>query len=78
MWFRNNLCTILCNGSENFLFYLIAFGGVEGFDIGTIVSIGASATVIEILIALCDTPFLYIAKHVKDGDLKCPEVDLKR
>lgn len=64
MWLRNNLCTIICNGGENFLFYLIAFLGI--MDIGTIVSIAASATIIEILIALCDTPFLYISKKVKD------------
>ena len=64
MWLRNNLCTIICNGGENFLFYLIAFLGV--MDIGTILSIALSATIIEILIALCDTPFLYISKKVKD------------
>lgn len=64
MWLRNNLCTIICNGGENFLFYLIAFLGV--MNIGTILSIALSATVIEVLIALCDTPFLYISKKVKD------------
>jgi len=64
MWLRNNVCTIICNGGENFLFYLIAFLGV--MDIQTIVSIALSATIIEVLIALCDTPFLYISKKVKD------------
>ena len=62
MWLRNNLCTILCNGGENFLFYLIAFGGV--IDIKTILAVGISATIIETLIALCDTPFLYISKKI--------------
>ena len=64
MWLRNNVCTIICNGGENFLFYIIAFLGV--MDIGTILSIAISATIIEVLIALCDTPFLYISKRVKD------------
>lgn len=64
MWLRNNLCTIICNGGENFLFYLIAFLGV--MDIRTILTIALSATIIEVLIALCDTPFLYISKKVKD------------
>lgn len=63
MWFRNNFCTIVSNGGENFLFYLIAFGGV--MPMGTIVSIALSATIIEVLIALCDTPFLYISKKIK-------------
>ena len=64
MWLRNNICTIICNGGENFLFYIIAFLGV--IDIGTILTIALSATIIETLIALCDTPFLYISKKIKD------------
>ena len=66
MWLRNNLCTILCNGGENFLFYLIAFLGV--MDIKTILTIGLSATIIETIIALCDTPFLYLSKRIKGND----------
>lgn len=68
MWLRNNLCTIICNGGENFLFYLIAFLGV--MELPIILSIALSATIIEILIALCDTPFLYISKKVKDVEYK--------
>ena len=63
MWLRNNLCTILCNGGENFLFYFIAFGGI--IDLGTMIAISVSATIIEILVALCDTPFLYLSKKIK-------------
>lgn len=66
MWLRNNLCTIISNGGENFLFYLIAFGGV--MPISTILSIALSATIIEVIIALCDTPFLYISKKIKSQD----------
>lgn len=63
MWLRNNVCTIISNGGENFLFYLIAFGGT--MPMATILSIALSATIIEVLIALCDTPFLYISKKIK-------------
>lgn len=63
MWFRNNLCTILCNGTENFLFYIIAFLGLMPFNV--ILSLGMFATIIEIVIALCDTPFLYLSKKIK-------------
>lgn len=63
MWLRNNLCTIISNGTENFLFYLIAFGGT--MPLSVITSIAISATIIEIIIALCDTPFLYISKRIK-------------
>lgn len=58
MWFRNNLCTIICNGMENFAFYAIAFGLSKDVWV-----VGISATIIEVLIALCDTPFLYFATH---------------
>ena len=68
MWLRNNLCTILCNGGENFLFYFIAFGGT--MPISTILSVALSATIIEVIIALCDTPFLYLSKKVKDLEWK--------
>lgn len=63
MWLRNNLCTIICNGGENFLFYTIAFAGI--MNTSEIISISLSATIIEIIIALCDTPFLYLSKKIK-------------
>ena len=65
MWVRNNVSTILCNGTENFVFYAIAFGGM--YDWKTIASMGLSATIIEVIIALCDTPFLYLAVRGKNG-----------
>lgn len=60
IWFRNNICTIICNCLENFGFTLLAFIGV--YDINNILLISFSTSIIEIIIALCDTPFLYIAK----------------
>lgn len=68
MWLRNNLSTILCNGTENFAFYFIAFAGV--FGVKELISMGISATIIEVIVALCDTPFLYIAKRTRtrEGD----------
>lgn len=59
MWARNNVSTILCNGTENFAFYFIAFAGI--FDARSLISMGLTATIIETVIALCDTPFLYMA-----------------
>lgn len=66
MWLRNNLCTILCNGGENFLFYIIAFGGIMPLNV--ILQVGLTATIIETIIALCDTPFLYLSKRIKGND----------
>ena len=62
MWLRNNLCTILCNGIENFFFTALAFGGI--YSIKDIMIISISTTIIETFIAICDTPFLYISKKI--------------
>lgn len=63
MWLRNNISTIVCNSVENFGFAFLAFAGV--YPIEDVLIIGLSTSVIETIIALCDTPFLYIAKHIK-------------
>lgn len=63
MWLRNNLCTILCNGLENFIFTFLCFTGI--YTIKDMLSIAIATTIIETLIALCDTPFLYLSKKIK-------------
>lgn len=64
LWLRNNVSTILCNCLENFGFVFLSFIGV--YPIQEILTIALTTCVIEIIIALCDTPFLYIAKKIKD------------
>lgn len=63
LWFRNNISTILCNCIENYFFNALAFIGI--FPISVILSIATTTTIIEIVIALCDTPFLYLSKKLK-------------
>ena len=60
LWLRNNVATITCNCIENYFFNTLAFIGI--FSIPTIISIATTTTIIEIVIALCDTPFLYLTK----------------
>ena len=62
LWLRNNVSTILCNCVENYFFNTFAFIGI--FPIPVILSIATTTTIIEIVIALCDTPFLYISKKL--------------
>lgn len=62
LWFRNNVATIISNCTENFFFVALAFIGI--YDISVILSIAITKTIIEIIIALCDTPFLYISKKL--------------
>lgn len=66
LWLRNNVATILCNCLENFLFYILAFYPM--FSMGQIVSMGLATCLLEIIIGVCDTPFLYLAKKLKHGD----------
>lgn len=63
MWLSNNIATIVCNCLENFLFGLLAFGGL--FDVATIIQMALLGSIIEIIIAVCDTPFLYLSKKLK-------------
>ena len=57
LWLRNNVCTILCNCTENFLFVLLALWGIYSF--GECMALAAVGCVIEIIISICDTPFVY-------------------
>ena len=67
LWLRNNVATIVANCSENFFFAFLAFVGI--MDMGTILSIAITGSIIEIIIAICDTPFLYWAKNGKNIDM---------
>ena len=66
LWLRNNVATILCNCLENFLFYFLAF--YPNFSVPQIISMGAATCMLEIVIGICDTPFLYLARRFKHGD----------
>lgn len=60
LWLRNNISTIVCNCLENFGFVFLAFYGI--FPVSDLLSIALVTCVIETIIAIMDTPFLYIAK----------------
>lgn len=59
MWLRNNVATILAQCVENWLFYIIAFAGMYSF--GDIAVMTLTCCIIEIIVAVLDTPFLYLA-----------------
>lgn len=63
LWLRNNVCTIACNGLENFGFVVLAFAGV--YPVEELLIIAVSTSIIEAAIAACDTPFLYIARRMR-------------
>ena len=63
MWVRNNIATIISNCLENYFFTIFAFIGI--YDLKTIFAIATTTTILEIMIAICDTPFLYLSKKIK-------------
>ena len=69
LWIRNNVATILCNCLENFGFIFLAFLGI--YDAATCFEIAIATSVIEIVAAVCDTPFAYLGRKMKplmEGD----------
>lgn len=63
LWFRNNVATILCNCIENFGFIFLAFLGI--YTAGQCFEIAIATSVIEIVAAVCDTPFAYLGRKLK-------------
>jgi len=59
LFLRNNIATIVSQCIENYLFYVIAFLGI--YSMSDILFMTLTCCVIEIIVALLDTPFLYIA-----------------
>ena len=63
LWLRNNVATIVAQCIENYLFYVIAFLGI--YTMRDIFSMTLTCCIIEIIVALLDTPFLYLAVKEK-------------
>lgn len=59
IWLRNNLSTIICNCAENFLLMILGFYGM--FTFAQCIEIAITSSIIEIIVGICDTPFLYLA-----------------
>lgn len=62
LWLRNNVATILCNCLENFGFIFLAFLGI--YTARQCAEIALATSAIEIVAAICDTPFVYIGRKV--------------
>ena len=61
LWIRNNASTIVSQAIDTFLFTTLAFYGV--FEIPALISMMIGTFIIKMLIAVLDTPFLYIMKR---------------
>lgn len=65
LWLRNNISTILCNCLENFLFMFLAWVGI--YSLEEIFMIAVSTSIIEMIVGVIDTPFLYLAKRINSN-----------
>ena len=63
LWVRNNVSTMVSQLIDNTVFTLVAFIGVFSWDI--IAQIFFVSIVMKIVVAVCDTPFVYWARSVK-------------
>jgi len=64
LWLRNNLATLLSQLLNTLLFTLGAFWGI--FDGKSLISIIVSSYIIFIFTSLLDTPFVYLARKMKE------------
>ena len=68
LWLRNNLSTMISQGLDTLIYGLIVWWGVVDFF--TAMTLAGSKYIFKVLIALIDTPFIYIARNwdVSDKD----------
>ena len=64
LWLRNNLSTMSSQLLDNIIFTLIAFVGVFSWNI--IGQIFLTSMILKIIVATCDTPFMYWARKIKE------------
>ena len=59
-WLRNNLSTIVSQFIDSVLVFAIAFAGV----IDNWIEVMLTTYVIKLIVALCDTPWIYFARRL--------------
>ena len=65
LFLRNNVATIISQCVENYLFYIIAFLGI--YPMHDLVTMTLVCCAIEIVVAVLDTPFIYLATWRKES-----------
>ncbi len=64
IWLRNNLSTMVSQLIDSLIFTLIAFFGVFPRDV--LIEIFLTTYILKWLVAVLDTPFIYLARHLFD------------
>ena len=68
LWLRNNISTMLSQGIDTMIYGVVVWWGVVEFN--TAMQLALAKYFFKILIALLDTPFIYLARgwNVEDKD----------
>lgn len=61
LWMRNNFSTMVSQLIDTLLFTLIAFWGV--YERSVVLSIVISTYILKLIVAVCDTPFIYLGRR---------------
>ncbi|MCB2201099.1 queuosine precursor transporter [bacterium] len=68
LWLRNNASTVISQLIDSLLFSLIAFFGV--FPLGVVIQIAISTYLLKVLVAVLDTPFMYLSRRIRPSELQ--------
>ncbi len=71
IWIRNNGSTLVSQAIDSAVFVLLAFLGT--FPPGVLLEIFVSTYILKGVVALADTPFVYLARNWKDQGRICSE-----
>lgn len=69
LWLRNNLSTIVSQLIDSLVFTGVATW-LGAFSAEVFLEIFLVAYVIKVIVAVCDTPFIYLARYLKPADLR--------
>ena len=64
IWIRNNASTIVSQFIDTIIFTLLAFYGI--YDFSVLIEIFFVTYVMKVIVAICDTPFVYMARLAYD------------
>lgn len=66
LWLRNNASTLVSQALDTLIFCFIAFFGV--FESAVFVEILTTTYIMKMIVAVLDTPFIYLAKRLRPGE----------
>ena len=63
LWVSNNISTMVCQILDTIIFTIITYVGT--INIGSVIEIMISMYIFKVIVALLDTPFMYLAAKIK-------------